>query len=109
MRRLAVLALLSLDLATAPFAWAAEPIQREQTASGLTILVRENRTVPVVAASVMVRVGTRWEREDNTGITNLLQHVLVKGTQSRTALRARPISGLVKRIARTWPTLSYIR
>jgi predicted Zn-dependent peptidase len=88
MRRLAALVLLSLALATAaPFAWAAEPIQREQTANGLTVLVRENRTVPVVAASVMVRVGTRWEREDNTGITNLLQQVLVKGTQSRTALQ----------------------
>ena len=87
MRRLAFLALLSLALAIVPGVWAAEPIQRDRMANGLTVLVRENSTVPVVAASVMVRVGSRWEREDNTGITNLLQHVLVKGTQSRTALQ----------------------
>lgn len=87
MRRLALLALVWLGPAMAPGAWAAEPIQRERMASGLTILVRENHTVPVVAASVMVRMGSRWEREDNTGITNLLQQVLVKGTQSRTALQ----------------------
>ena len=87
MRRLALLALLSLAPAMAPGAWAAEPIQRERMANGLTVLVRENPTVPVVAASVMVRVGSRWEREENTGITNLLQHVLVKGTQNRTALQ----------------------
>ena len=66
---------------------AAEPIRREQLTNGLTILVRENPTVPVVAASVMVRVGSRWEREGNTGITNLLQQVMVKGTRSRTALQ----------------------
>ena len=49
--------------------------------------MRENPSVPVVAVSVMVRVGTRWERGDNAGITNLLQQVLVKGTRSRTALQ----------------------
>jgi zinc protease len=66
---------------------AAEPIVRERLGNGLTVLVRENPSVPVVAASVMVRVGSRWERDDNAGITNLLQQVLVKGTRTRTALQ----------------------
>ncbi len=66
---------------------AAEPvILSERLPGGLTVLARENPSAPVVAVSVLVRVGSRWEREDNAGITNLLQHVLVKGTQTRSAL-----------------------
>ena len=66
---------------------AAEPlILSERLPSGLTVLVRENPSAPVVAVSVLVRVGSRWEREDNAGISNLLQQVLVKGTRTRSAL-----------------------
>ena len=66
---------------------AAEPIRRDRMDNGVTVLVRENPSVPVVAVSVMVRVGSRWETPENAGITNLLQQVLVKGTASRTALQ----------------------
>jgi predicted Zn-dependent peptidase len=58
---------------------------RQRLDSGLVVLVQENPATPAVAVSVLVRVGSRWEREDNAGITNLLQQVLVKGTTSRTA------------------------
>jgi predicted Zn-dependent peptidase len=66
---------------------AAEPlVLSERLPSGLTVVVRENPSAPVVAVSVLVRVGSRWEREDNAGITNLLQQVLVKGTRTRSAV-----------------------
>lgn len=77
---LAVLTLAGPGRATEPV------ILSERASGGLTVLVRENPSAPVVAVSVLVRVGSRWEREDNAGITNLLQQVLVKGTQSRSAL-----------------------
>ena len=54
--------------------------------NGLTVLVNENPASPLVAASLFVRVGTRWETEDDAGITTLLQQVMVKGTTSRSAL-----------------------
>jgi predicted Zn-dependent peptidase len=74
-------------LVGAGLAAAAEPVVlSERLPGGLTILVRENSSAPVVAVSVLVRVGSRWEREDDSGITNLLQQVLVKGTQTRSAL-----------------------
>ena len=71
-------------LATAGVA-PAQP-RREQLPGGLTVLVRENTATPVVAASLFVRVGSRWETEDNAGISHLLQQVLLKGTITRTAL-----------------------
>jgi predicted Zn-dependent peptidase len=59
---------------------------RRQLDSGLTLLVQENAASPAVAAVILVRVGSRWEREETAGISNLLQNVLVKGTVTRTAL-----------------------
>lgn len=54
--------------------------------NGLTVLVNENPAAPLVAVSLFVRVGLRWETEDNAGITNLLQQLILKGTTSRSAL-----------------------
>ncbi len=83
--RIAALALgAAALLATAGIA-PAQPL-RERLPGGLTVLVRENTATPVVAASLFVRVGSRWETEDNAGISHLLQQVLLKGTATRTAL-----------------------
>jgi len=65
---------------------AAQEPRREKLPSGLTVLVRENTSTPVVAASLFVRVGSRWETEQDAGISHLLQQVLVKGTTTRSAL-----------------------
>jgi len=83
----AVVAAVVTMLILAPGVPGAEPIARERLPNGLTLLVRENPSVPVVAVSIMIRAGSRWEHGDNAGITNLLQQVLVKGTRSRTALQ----------------------
>ena len=58
---------------------------RQRLDSGLVVLAQENPAAPAVAVSVLVRVGSRWESDDDAGITNLLQQVLVKGTTSRSA------------------------
>jgi predicted Zn-dependent peptidase len=58
---------------------------RQRFDNGLVVLAQENPAAPAVAVSVLVRVGSRWEHDDNAGITNLLQQVLVKGTTSRSA------------------------
>ena len=60
-------------------------VLRHRFANGLTLLVRENPAAPVVAVSFQVRMGGRWERPDDVGISNLLHHVMVKGTTRRSA------------------------
>lgn len=57
-------------------------VNRTGLANGLTVLVRENPTAPVVAISVMVKMGTRWETRDTAGISNLVQLMIVRGTVS---------------------------
>lgn len=61
-------------------------VDRRQLASGLTVLVRENRALPLVAVSLFVRAGARYETEDEAGLTNLLQQVMLKGTTTRSSL-----------------------
>jgi len=56
-------------------------VTRTKLPNGLTVLVRENPEAPVVAYSVMVRMGTRTETPENAGISNLLQQMLVRGTE----------------------------
>src|SRR5262245_58624184 len=75
---LVVLAL-SLLVTAAP---AADVVARTRLANGLTLLVRENPTAPVVAASLMVKMGTRWETRATAGLSNFLQLMVVRGTTS---------------------------
>jgi predicted Zn-dependent peptidase len=57
-------------------------VTRTRLANGLTVLVRENPTAPVVAASLMVKMGTRWETRATAGTSNFLQIMMVRGTTS---------------------------
>jgi zinc protease len=54
---------------------------RTKLPNGLTVVVRENPAAPVVAYSLMLRMGTRTETPGTAGISNLLQLMLVRGTE----------------------------
>lgn len=79
MRRLALAALLCL-LPAPPARGAELPVVRERLDNGFTVLVRSNPSAPVVAVSVLVKMGTRWETAETAGISNYVQAVIVKGT-----------------------------
>jgi predicted Zn-dependent peptidase len=80
----AVLGLGLLALLAAPPALAQAPAaSRARLPNGLTVVVRENPTAPVVGVSLMVKMGTRWETADNAGISNLVQLMVVRGTTTR--------------------------
>jgi zinc protease len=61
----------------------AEAVHRERLDNGFTLLVRENPLAPVVAVSLLVRMGVRWESPAEAGISNFLHAVMVKGTARR--------------------------
>jgi zinc protease len=71
-------------LAAATRAGAADAaVTRTRLANGMTVLVRENPTAPVVGMSLMVRMGTRWETRATAGLSNFLQLMVVRGTTTR--------------------------
>lgn len=84
MSRLA-LALMVLFSVASPVA-ADVAVVRRVLPNGMTVLVREDPDVGVVAASLQVRAGSLFETEATAGITNFMQRVLVRGTEKRSAL-----------------------
>jgi zinc protease len=61
-------------------------VARRVLPNGMTVLVREDPGVGVVAASLQVRAGSLFESEATAGITNFMQRVLVRGTEKRSTL-----------------------
>lgn len=51
--------------------------------NGLTILLKEIHTAPVVSVQVWYRVGSRNESPGLNGITHQLEHLMFKGTHTR--------------------------
>jgi len=78
-----VLALAAVLVLLAPAATLAQTagVTRSRLANGLTVVVRENSEAPVVAYSLLVKMGTRTETSDNAGISNMLQIMVVRGTE----------------------------
>ncbi|HSE96102.1 MAG TPA: pitrilysin family protein, partial [Methylomirabilota bacterium] len=98
------------------------PVRREVLPNGMVVLVQESGTADVVAMTLGVAVGSSHESPERNGVTTLLGRVLLKGTQTRSALdiaRAAEDSGgaiesgtdqehaeiAARGLARHWPTL----
>jgi predicted Zn-dependent peptidase len=78
---LTLLALTLVGLGAVPAGAETATVTRTRLANGMTVLVRENPLAPVVAMSLMVKMGTRWETRENAGISNFHQLMVVRGTE----------------------------
>jgi zinc protease len=92
-------ALLALGVVVGVAAAQDPPIARHVLPNGMTVLVRENPAVSVVAVSLQVRAGSRFESPTTAGITNFLHRAMLRGTAKRTAVQlstsAEDIGGVV--------------
>lgn len=55
------------------------------TATGLTVWAECNRHSPVAALGVFIRAGARDETPSSSGVSHFLEHMVFKGTPTRTA------------------------
>ncbi len=55
-------------------------IQKKKLSNGVTLLVREDHTLPLVSSCIVSCGGLLWENEDNNGITKLMAELLTRGT-----------------------------
>jgi len=85
-RVLAALALLATAVA-AHAATPALPVVRRVLPNGLTVIVRPDPAVGVMAASLQVRAGSLFETADTAGITHFLHRVMVRGTKRYNAVQ----------------------
>lgn len=56
-------------------------ITREKLPNGLTLLFLETHQAPVTSINICVRVGSRFETDQESGICHLIEHMLFKGTK----------------------------
>jgi zinc protease len=59
------------------------PFQRETLPNGTTLLIKENRSVPLAAVDLWVATGTANELPEEGGISHFLEHLFFKGTRNR--------------------------
>lgn len=46
--------------------------------NGITVIVREDHSIPLVASTIMVKAGTSYESEDQLGVSRVIEKLLVE-------------------------------
>lgn len=59
--------------------------QRELLANGVRVVTEEIPYVNSISIGIWVKVGSRYETEENNGVSHFIEHMLFKGTKKRTA------------------------
>lgn len=57
-------------------------VTRHQLDNGLTILLKEQHSAPVISWWVLYRIGSRNERTGQTGVSHWVEHMMFKGTET---------------------------
>ena len=53
--------------------------------NGLVIITKESHANDIVAIQIFLKMGTGYEREEEAGLSNIVQNLLLKGTAKRNA------------------------
>jgi len=61
------------------------PFTKTTLSNGLTVIVHEDRRVPLVAVNVWYRVGSKNERPGKTGLAHLFEHLMFEGSAHQPA------------------------
>ena len=54
--------------------------EKRKLANGLTVIVHEDHSTPLVALNILYKVGARNETEDKTGFAHLFEHLMFGGS-----------------------------
>lgn len=56
------------------------PYQMHRLSNGLTVILHEDHTVPMVAVDVWYHVGSGYEKKGRTGFAHLFEHIMFEGS-----------------------------
>lgn len=57
------------------------PVEKFQLANGLTVILHQDRSVPLISYHTWYRVGSRDEKAGVTGAAHMLEHMMFKGAK----------------------------
>jgi zinc protease len=60
-----------------------DPFRQFSMDNGLKVILEENKTSPVVALQIWVKVGSADEMDEEAGMCHFIEHMLFKGTEKR--------------------------
>ena len=60
-----------------------DPFRQFTMDNGLKVILEENKTSPVVALQIWVKVGSADEMDEEAGMCHFIEHMLFKGTEKR--------------------------
>jgi zinc protease len=60
-----------------------DPFRQFTMDNGLKVVLEENKTSPVVALQIWVKVGSADEMDEEAGMCHFIEHMLFKGTEKR--------------------------
>jgi zinc protease len=80
MKHLAVLLCLVAGLATAADTRLSVPYTRFTLPNGLTVILHEDHTTPMVSVNVYYHVGSALEKPGRTGFAHLFEHIMYEGS-----------------------------
>lgn len=75
--------------------WRKIVISEYTLSNGIRLVVEQQPHFQSVSLGIWVKVGSAYENKENQGISHLIEHMLFKGTKTRTS---KDISGLIARI-----------
>lgn len=56
------------------------PFEKLTLKNGMVVILSEDHAVPMVAVNIMVKVGSRFERDKRSGFAHLFEHLMFMGT-----------------------------
>ena len=86
------------------------PFTQSTLDNGLTVILHEDHTLPIVVVNVSYRTGSRFEEPKRTGFAHLFEHLMFMGTRARADQDVRragwrpPAAGTTPGRARIAPT-----
>jgi zinc protease len=83
----------------------AAPLARATLDNGLTVLIREEHTAPLVSLWCWYHVGSKDERPGLTGVSHWVEHMNFKGT---TNIPRDQVKGIIEQFGGTWNGYTWI-
>ena len=80
MKRIVLALICMLFFAHASFGAACDKIKEYKLANGQTVVIKENKSNPIVIIDTFVKTGSVNENDKNNGVAHFLEHLFFKGT-----------------------------
>ena len=78
-----ILLVMMILLGRVPFSYSNDRFRQFTMDNGLKVILEENKTAPVVALQIWVKIGSADERDEEAGMCHFIEHMLFKGTERR--------------------------